>query len=224
MRGLAWKPSGEEIWFTATKDDEPQGLLAVDRRGSVRTILRSPAHLWLQDVSPTGKVLLGEVQVGGGVLLHAGPGAIDKPIDDVGGTSGEVDGISWDGIELAVTDSGGNTGPGDGVDYSTYVVKTDGSAPVRLGDGAGMGISPDGKRVLVFMASAPSHLRLYPTGTGDARDIDISPVRVLDTRGAGTERRCASGVHGRRAREAAADLSARRGSGQGAASHRGRYN
>lgn len=182
LRGLAWKPSGEEIWFTATKDDEPQGLLAVDRHGSLRTILRSPAHLWLQDVSPTGKVLLGDVQVGGGVLLHGAQGAIDKPIDDGGGYSGEVDGISSDGIELAVTNSGGNTG----VDYATYVVKTDGSAPVRLGDGAGMGITPDGDRVLVVMASTPSHLRLYPTGTGDARDIDISPVRVLDNRGSWT--------------------------------------
>ena len=183
LRGLAWKPSGNEIWFTATKNDEPQGLLAVDRDGTLRTILRSPGDLWLQDISPTGKVLLGDVQVGGGVLLHGGQGSVDKPIDDVGGTSGEVDGISSDGTELAVTNSGGNTGPGDGVDYTTYVVKTDGSAPVRLGDGAGMGITPDGKRVLVVMASAPSHLRVYPTGTGDARDIDISPVRVLDYRG-----------------------------------------
>jgi hypothetical protein len=36
------------------------------------------------------------------------------------------------------------------------------------------------------MASATSHLRLYPTGTGDARDIDISPVHVLDFFGSWT--------------------------------------
>ena len=33
------------------------------------------------------------------------------------------------------------------------------------------------------MASATNHLRFYPTGPGDARDIDISPVHVLEWHG-----------------------------------------
>ncbi len=36
------------------------------------------------------------------------------------------------------------------------------------------------------MPTAPSHIRLYPTGTGEARDIDISPVYVLDRHGSWT--------------------------------------
>ena len=181
VRGLAWTPAGKEIWFTASVNDEPQRLLAVNRQGKVRTILESPAYLWLQDINAAGKVLVGDSAEGGGISIHAAGRAADQAVD-VGSESNEVDGLSLDGSLVAVTYSGANSG----VDYSDYVVKSDGSTPIRVGDGAGMGISPDGKHILTALASAPSHLRLYPTGTGDARDIDISPVRVLDRRGSWT--------------------------------------
>jgi eukaryotic-like serine/threonine-protein kinase len=181
VRGLAWSPSDKEIWFTASKDTEPQALVAVDRQGTSRGILRSPAYLWLQDINAAGKVLLGDTQVGGGVALHAAQGTADQFID-VASESSEVDGISSDGSKLSVTYSGANSG----VDYTAYVVKDDGSPPVRVGDGSGIGITPDGKQILVTMASATSHWRFYPTGPGDARDIDISPVHLLDWRGSWT--------------------------------------
>ncbi len=186
VRGMAWGPSGNEIWFTASENAEPQKLMAVDRKGKLRNILQSPGYLWLQDISASGKVLLGDSQEGGGISFHAadshGPAeTADRPVD-VASESNEVDGISADGTQLSVTYSGANSG----FDYTVYFAKNDGSTPVRIGDGAGIGITPDGKHILVGMASANSHLRLYPTGTGDARDIDISPVHVLDSRGSWT--------------------------------------
>ena len=196
--------------------------MAVDRKGKVRNILQSPGYLWLQDISASGKVLLGDSQEGGGISFHAadshGPAeTVDRPVD-VASESNEVDGISADGTELSVTYSGANSG----VDYTVYFAKNDGSTPVRIGDGAGIGITPDGKHILVGMASANSHLRLYPTGTGDARDIDISPVHVLDSRGSWTSDGSRRGIHGRRTRQAATHLRARSGGGQGAAGDRGR--
>jgi Tol biopolymer transport system component len=186
VRGVAWTPSGKEVWFTASESAEPQGLLAVDRQGTLRTILRSPAYLWVQDISASGKVLLADSQEGGGVSFHGTPGhnatgAVDQAVDIASETS-EVDGLSADGTRLSVTYSGANSG----LDYTSYFVKNDGSPPVRIGDGSGIGITPDGKHILVAMASATSHMRLYPTGTGDARDIDISPVHVLDWHGSWT--------------------------------------
>jgi Tol biopolymer transport system component len=178
VRGLAWAPSGKEIWFTASESAQPQKLMAVDRQGRVRDILQSPGYLWLQDISASGKVLLGDSQEGGGIAFHAAQGAVDQAVD-VASESSIADGISSDGTELSVTYSGANSG----VDYTVYFVKKDGSQPVRIGDGSRIGITPDGKHILVGMASATSHLRLYPTGPGDARDIDISPVHVLEFRG-----------------------------------------
>ncbi|HTC35419.1 MAG TPA: protein kinase [Bryobacteraceae bacterium] len=181
VRGLAWGPSGKEIWFTASENSEPQKLMAVDRQGKLRNILQSPGYLWLQDISTSGKLLLGDSQQGGGISFHSATGTVDRSVD-VASESNEVDGISADGTQLSVTYSGANSG----VDYTVYLAKNDGSTPVRIGDGGGIGITPDGKHILVGMASATSHLRLYPTGTGDARDIDISPVQVLDSRGSWT--------------------------------------
>ena len=177
VRGLAWAPSHKEIWFTASEGAEPQKLMAVDRQGAVRSIMQSPGYLWLQDINVSGKVLLADSQEGGGISFHSAAGTVDQAVD-VASESNEVDGISSDGTQLSVTYSGANSG----VDYTVYFVKNDGSPPVRIGDGSGIGISPDGKHILAGMASATSHLRLYPTGTGEARDIDISPVHVLDFR------------------------------------------
>jgi Tol biopolymer transport system component len=181
VRGLAWTPAAREIWFTASENTEPQGLLAVNRQGKVRIILLAPGYLSLQDISVSGKVLLGDEEVGGGISFHAATATVDQSID-VASESSTVDGISADGTAISVTYSGANSG----VDYTSYVVKNDGSPPLRLGDGSGIGITPDGKHILVGLASVTSHLRVYPTGTGEARDIDISPVHVLEFNGTWT--------------------------------------
>jgi len=181
VRGMAWAPSGKEIWFTASQNAEPQKLMAVDRQGAVRNILQSPGYLWLQDISPSGKVLLADSQEGGGISFHSASETVDRFVD-VASESNTVDGISSDGTRISVTYSGANSG----VDYSAYFAKNDGSPPIRIGDGSGMGITPDGKHILVSMATATAHLRLYPTGTGEPRDIDISPVQVLDWHGTWT--------------------------------------
>jgi eukaryotic-like serine/threonine-protein kinase len=178
LRGLAWSPSGKEVWFTGSRNTEPQSLMACDLQGTLRSILSAPAYLWLQDISASGKVLLGNSQEGGGIAVHSPQGVVDQLID-VSSESSEVDGISADGTKLSVTYSGANSG----IDYSTYFAKNDGSPPVRVGDGSGIGITPDGKQIVTAMASTTNHLRVYPTGPGEARDIDISPVHVLEWRG-----------------------------------------
>ena len=74
--------------------------MAVDRQGTLRSILRSPAYLWLQDISASGKVLLGDTQDGRrhpSFRCRAPQGAIDQLVD-VASESSEVDGISADGI------------------------------------------------------------------------------------------------------------------------------
>ncbi len=81
LRGLAWAPSGKEIWFTASETAQPQKLMAVDRQGKLRDILQSPGYLWLQDISASGKVLLGDSQEGGGISFHAASGSVDQAVD-----------------------------------------------------------------------------------------------------------------------------------------------
>src|SRR6185295_13167558 len=57
--GLAWAPTGTEIWFTATRPDlgAPQ-VHAVSLAGVERTVHRAPDWLVLHDIAADGRVLV----------------------------------------------------------------------------------------------------------------------------------------------------------------------
>jgi hypothetical protein len=74
--------------------------------------------------------------------------------------------LSQDGTTLLFDEQGEGSGAG----YSVYIRKTDGSAAVRLGEGAAQALSPDGKWALTLI-QRPPQLRLLPTGPGDAKDL-----------------------------------------------------
>jgi eukaryotic-like serine/threonine-protein kinase len=174
LRGLAWSPSGREVWFTASEKEDAQILFAVNRAGAVRTIHSSPSYMWLQDISRDGKVLLGDSQEGGLVGIHSLRATSDQMID-LPSESTIATGISQDGSRIAVDYSGAGSGP----NYAVYLVKTDGSPPVRLGEGSSMGISPDGKWIAAFLPTN-SNFRLIPTGAGETRIFNLGSVRTLD--------------------------------------------
>ncbi len=174
LRGLAWTASGREIWFTASEKEDAQILFAVSRTGAVRVIHSSPSYMWLQDISADGKVLLGDSQEGGLVGIHRMNGPSDQMID-LPSESTIATGISYDGTRIAVDYSGAGSGP----NYAVYLVKTDGSPPVRLGEGSSMGISPDGKWIAAFLPTN-SNFRIIPTGAGETRTFDLHSVRTLD--------------------------------------------
>jgi len=84
--------------------------------------------------------------------------------------------ISADGRTVVFFESGEGGGPG----YSVYLRKTDGSPAVRLGEGAGGHLSPDGKWVAaLFHPAAEQQLILYPTGAGEPK---ILPPEGLKAR------------------------------------------
>src|SRR5262245_14444378 len=55
--GLAWK-TGDEIWFTAARDNAPRSVWAVRRDGRLRTVGQAPGILTVRDIGPDGRVLL----------------------------------------------------------------------------------------------------------------------------------------------------------------------
>jgi len=163
--GLAWSPHGDEVWFTASKAGEAQALYAVTLSGKQRVLLRSPIGLRLQDLSPSGEVLL------------TGNNESTPVIGLVPGQTTERD-LSWlsvvritdlssDGASFIFNDAG----QGSGTNYAVYLRKTDGSPAVRLGDGHGHGRSPDGKWVISILLTPPQ-IVLLPTGAGEARHLE----------------------------------------------------
>jgi dipeptidyl aminopeptidase/acylaminoacyl peptidase len=74
--------------------------------------------------------------------------------------------ISADGKTLLFSE----TGAAVGANYGVFLRPTDGSPAVRLGDGGGGILSPDGKWV-VAVSGSPGKLSLLPTGVGEVRQL-----------------------------------------------------
>jgi hypothetical protein len=89
------------------------------------------------------------------------------------GSSG-ARGLSNDGAWLLMVDIGLRSGR----DYGVVLRKTDGSQPIRLGEGNPRRLSPDGKWAAAFLA-APARLVLYPTGSGAAIRLNADPIERL---------------------------------------------
>ena len=56
--GLAWSPSGKEVWFSATRAGLQHQVYAVDLSGHLRLAFRSLGGVTLQDIAPDGRVLM----------------------------------------------------------------------------------------------------------------------------------------------------------------------
>jgi eukaryotic-like serine/threonine-protein kinase len=163
IQGLSWSPSGKEVWFTGSESGLNTALYAATLKQRQRVVLRSPGRLILQDVTRDGRVLMSR-EAARQVLLLVGPGQErDLSLLDwsVAGA------LSSDGQQLLFSEQGDGGGPY----YSVYLRKTDGSAPVRLGDGAAVALSPDSKWALAMMPTPPAQYFLLPTGAGEARQM-----------------------------------------------------
>ncbi len=165
-QGLAWSPSGGEIWFTATTSGSKRALHAVTLSGRRRVIASMVGALTLQDIARDGLVLVDHSNRRSGLLgLSAGQ---TKERDLSGLDWSVLPSLSEDGKTVIFTEAGEGAGPG----YSVFLRKTDGSPPVRLGEGQALALSPDGKWVLSARARLPlAPLILLPTGAGEARPL-----------------------------------------------------
>ena len=165
VQGLAWSPSGEEIWFTASEAGGTRALRAVTRSGRQRLISRSPGVQTLEDISVDGRVLLNHSSERIG-LVGVGPDGRQRNLSWLGWSRAPI--LSDDGATLVFTEEG----EGGGAGYSVYLRKTDGSPALRLGEGEGLALSRDGKWVLATLVRfSPAPLILLPTGAGEPRPL-----------------------------------------------------
>ncbi|MGB7583867.1 MAG: protein kinase, partial [Terriglobales bacterium] len=169
-QGLAWSPSGNEIWFTATPSGGARALRGVSLSGKERLIVRIPGILNLFDVSRSGRVLLSRDDWRVGIIALA-PGAT-KEQDLSWMDFSAIRDISSDG-KLLLFDESGEAG---GLVGAIYLRKLDGSAPVRLSDGNSDSLSADSKWVLGQTSFSLNHLLLLPTGTGQTQNLSLGTL------------------------------------------------
>jgi len=164
--GLAWSPDGKEVWYSAGYGLSGSDVFTIDLRGRRRVLYRATGDITLLDVSRDGRTLLArqgnqrEMRA-----LRAGE-TQERDLSWLDWTYPRD--ISRDGSQVLFDESGYGGGPG----YSVFVRKTDGSPAVRLGEGNGQALSPDGKLVISVPITPPERIVLLPTGAGQPRRLE----------------------------------------------------
>ncbi len=154
LDGIAWQPSGREIWFTAAHSGVDRALQAVDLTRRVRLIAEVPGALVLQDISPEGKVLITE-----------GPQRVSMTLGDADTLAfRDFSWLDWSNI-VSITPDGNSvlfdeSGAGGGKQYSVFLYPLKQKAPQRIGDGRALDLSNDGRWVLSQSATDPTIVAL----------------------------------------------------------------
>jgi eukaryotic-like serine/threonine-protein kinase len=171
LAGLAWTPSGSELWFAGSNTGSSRSLYAVSLSGRVRPVLRVPGTLVLHDIAPDGRVLLAQEEARR-LIVGVTPGSPqERDLSWLDWSNGRD--LTPDGRWLLLDEQGEGGGP----KYSIYLRKTDGSPAVRLGDNDAFSISDDGKWVLATTNVEGGSMLLLPTGAGESRTIKTGNLR-----------------------------------------------
>ena len=163
--GLAWSPSGHEVWF-GRPGEQGTDIVGVTLGGKDRLVARLPGFVGMGDVARDGRVLILDDN-GRQFAYGRGPGeAFDRNLSwhhDSTVTDLSVDGRT---LLFSAVDFGRDQG--------VYLRGMDGSPAVRLGDGFGYGLSPDGRWVLSFKVNGERlEFVLLPTRAGE-------PLRIAE--------------------------------------------
>ena len=172
-QGLAWAPSGKEIWFTAATDESSnnQQVYGVDLSGKLRDIYIAPQRLRLLDIASDGRVLFSSEQYRTEITgIDPASGRERKGLARFDGAS--FSDIARDGKAILLFEWGAHAGPLYQVDFR----KLDGSAPVVLGPGSNPRFSPDGATASALLFSQPPQIALHPIGPGESRRLSLANV------------------------------------------------
>jgi Tol biopolymer transport system component len=161
-RGIAWSPSGEEVVHLGTDNS----LWATRLSGQSRLLFQTLGDASIQDVAADGRMLL-TIRMMRRELVGRGPGdSVERNLS--WGDWSFPSFLSSDGRTVLFDEAKIVT---DG-DYGLFLRSTDGSPPVRLGNGRPFALSPDGRWVLAASQGGGTvQLRLAPTGAGQARRL-----------------------------------------------------
>jgi eukaryotic-like serine/threonine-protein kinase len=165
---IAWTPDGREVWFTASESAVPRASIhALSMDGKERIVHRTMGSVRIADIAPDGRVLvLHDSHRNTMAFVDANsPAERDLSLRD----SSRPRFLSNDGRTMLFVEGLSSSGAG------AYIRHTDASAPILLGKGDPIAISPDGRWVVVGGPGFP-RLQLVPTGAGTGRELEAGTV------------------------------------------------
>jgi serine/threonine protein kinase/Tol biopolymer transport system component len=169
--GLAWRPDGKEIWFTAAQKGNDLNLMAVNLSGKVRPLLDVPMGIILHDISADGRAL---VALTSSRLVMGFTRLGDKEDVDLSWHDwNSARDISADGKSVLFEDASDAAGP----NYAVVIRRVDGGLPIRLGEGSSGSLSDDGKWAASVPISEPAQITLLPVGAGQPRTIQVTGIQ-----------------------------------------------
>jgi eukaryotic-like serine/threonine-protein kinase len=168
IEGIEWSPAGDEVWFASTNTGSADNLRGASLSDKVRTIANVPGGMWLQDIR-NGAVLTVTHRERIGIRGMAPGGKEEQELGWFGWSIARA--ISSDGRKILFEEEGEGGGP----NYTVYLRDTDGSPPVRIGEGNALGLSPDAKWAITKRAQG-GPLNLVPTGAGETRPLSHDEV------------------------------------------------
>jgi eukaryotic-like serine/threonine-protein kinase len=166
--GVAWAPSGDEVYFSAGTGYSDFSIYAVDMKGNVRVALQSAGGVVIHDVAPNGDWLVTRDDLTRLIRARAPGETAERNLSWQDFSN--VAAISRDGRTLLF----GAEGMSAGANYLTCTRGTDGSPVVVLGEGLATDLSPDGQWAAAIIL--PDRLVLYPTGAGQTREMERGPI------------------------------------------------
>jgi serine/threonine protein kinase/dipeptidyl aminopeptidase/acylaminoacyl peptidase len=159
--GIAWAPDGKEVWLSGTSTAAPPALFAINvETGAIRLVTRLTGAVRIFDLSPKGEALLSNAAWRAALMWNGGEGEKESSWLDWSILSD----LSPDGRSILFSETREGGGPRNAV----YLRKMNEPSPLRLADGIGDALSPDGKWALAHQGAK---LVIIPTGTGEPREL-----------------------------------------------------
>jgi eukaryotic-like serine/threonine-protein kinase len=174
-QGIVWSPTGDEVWFTSSDTGSTQSLRGVTLSGKLRTITNVPGGMTLQDIRNGMPLILVNQKRLGLRGISPGGGNHERELGWLGWSI--LRDVSRDGKKILFEEEADGGGP----NYTIFLRDTDGSPPVRIGEGVGLAISRDGKWIIT-KPSKGGPLSLVPTGAGETRQLTHDNVNYTDVR------------------------------------------
>jgi serine/threonine protein kinase len=167
--GVLWDPDGQRVWHSGG------GRIFRTLPGEERELVFSTPNVTkILDVSATGQLLAASASIRREIFAKA-PGATTET--NLSWLDWSTPTILGEDGKLLLFEEGNEFGPGG---YAVYLRQTDGAAPLFLGYGSGLALSPDQKMVAIIKRKfqPDAEIVLTPIGLGEPVTLPLGDLRV----------------------------------------------